>query len=473
MRTPLRPPPADHAPHPVDVTLRALSRSANKGKLWLALAAVGVVATSGRIRRAAVRGAGSLSVTSLIVNGAVKPLFRRQRPDIELTPLVRRLSRQPWTTSFPSGHAASAAAFTCGVALESPAVALSIAPVAGAVAYSRVHVGVHHASDVLAGAAIGAGVALTLQRWWPVRAIAPSTMVHGAAPELPGGRGLLVFVNPNAGRASRADELVGDLLGAAEIVELTDDLDMDAELDRRAGRIKAVGITGGDGSLNSLVPIALRHGLPVAVFPAGTMNHFARDVGIDSFRDTAGAVEAGQAIAVDVGVAGGVPFLNTASLGAYPEMVRRRDELVRRLGKWPAMVIATVQVLRRQRPLRLTVDGVDVDLWSLFVGNGRYTTRGPFPAPRSRIDDGLLDVQWLAVGVLSRTKAVLAALTGVGEHTGYHRWAATSVHVKSRDGAIAIARDGERAEAMEALDFGKLERRLLIYRRHPDHDMPA
>ncbi len=68
---------------------------------------------------------------------------------------------------------------------------------------------------------------------------------------------------------------------------------------------------------------------------------------------------------------------------------------------------------------------------------------------------------------------MLAALTGVGEHTGYHRWVATSVHVRSRDGAIAIARDGERAQAMDAFNFGKLERRLLVYRRHPDHDMPA
>lgn len=473
IRTPLRLRPAEEVPRPVDVALRALTRSANKGRLWLGLAGVGAVATAGRTRRAAIRGAGSLAASSLIVNTTVKPLFRRQRPDIELTPLVRRLSRQPWTTSFPSGHAASAAAFTCGVALESPAIALALAPVAGAVAYSRVHVGVHFVSDVLAGAAIGAGVALILRRWWPVRAIAPATMAPAAAPELPGGRGLLVFVNPKAGYPNRDDELVGELLNDAEIVELTADHDIEAELDRRAGWVRALGVAGGDGSVNSLVPLALQRELPVAVFPGGTMNHFARDVGIESFRDTARAVEAGQAIAVDVGLAGGVPFLNTASLGAYPEMVRRRDTLAPSLGKWPAMVVAAVEVLRQQQPLRLTVDDEDVDLWSLFVGNGRYTARGPFPAPRTRIDDGLLDVQWLAVGVLSRTKAVLAALTGVGEHTGYHRWATTSVRVKSRDRGVAIARDGETGDAVEALDFGKHEQRLLIYRSRPNQAKPA
>lgn len=472
IRTPLRPPPAEDVPRPIDVALRALSRSANKGRLWLSLAAVGALATSGRTRRAAIRGAGSLAATSLIINSAVKPLFRRKRPDIELTPLVRRLSRQPWTTSFPSGHAASAAAFTCGVALESPAIALTLAPVAGAVAYSRVHVGVHFVSDVLAGAALGAGVALMLQRWWPVQALAPATIRKATVPELRGGRGLLVFLNPTAGNGNRG-ELIRGLLGDAEIVELTSDHDIEAELDRRAENMRALGIAGGDGSVNALAPAALRRGLPIAVFPTGTMNHFARDAGIGSLQDSADAVEAGEAVAIDVGAAGGVPFVNTASLGAYPEMVRRRDELAPRLGKWPATFVATAQVLRRQQPLRLAIDGEEVELWSLFVGNCRYTARGAFPAPRGRLDDGLLDVQYLSVGVLSRTKAVLGALAGITEHTGFHRWLATDVKVTSRQGAVTIARDGEPGEARETFEFGKLEQRLLVYRRHPDQDTPA
>lgn len=464
IRTPPWPQPGDDVARPADVTLRALSRAANKGRLWLGLAAIGALATSGRTRRAAIRGAGSLAATSLIVNAAVKPVFRRRRPDIELTPLVRRLARQPWTASFPSGHAASAAAFTCGVALENPVAAFALAPVASAVCYSRVHVGVHYASDVLAGVAIGTGVALALQRWWPVRTTAPTTSRTSAAPDLPRGRGLLVFVNPMAGNGNRSDDLIADLLSDAEIVELTPGLDVDAELDRRAGRVRALGVAGGDGTVNALAPAAVRRDLPLALFPAGTMNHFSRDVGAVSVGGTAHAVETGRAVAVDVAVAGDVPFLNTASLGAYPEMVRRRDQLAPRLGKWPAMVVATAQVLRRQQPLRLTIDGENVELWSLFVGNGRYTTRGPFPASRSELDDRMLDVQYLAVGTLSRTKAVLAALAGVGEHTGYHRWLATTVEVRSHDGAVGIARDGETGETREAFEFAKLEQRLVIYR---------
>jgi undecaprenyl-diphosphatase len=458
-------PIVEDVPRPIDVGLRALSRSANKGRLWLGLATVGALVTRGRTRRAAIRGAGSLAASSLLVNAAVKPLFRRQRPDIELTPLVRRLSRQPWTTSFPSGHAASAAAFTCGVGLEKPTAAIAIAPVAGAVAYSRVHVGVHFASDVVAGAALGAGAALALRRWWPVLPSAAAPVHVGSVAALPAGRGMLLAINPNSGSGPPNSEQLADLLPDAELLELTPELDLEAELDRRDGQVRALGVAGGDGTISSLVPIAVRRKLPMAIFPAGTMNHFARDAAIESFEDTSAAVEAGTGVEVDVGVVAGTPFLNTASLGAYPEMVRRRDELARRLHKWPAMVVAAAQVLRRQRPLRLTVDGEDVEVWSLFVGNSRYLTRGPFPAVRPRLDDGLLDVQYLKVGVLSRTKAVLSALGWVGEHTGYRRWFAADVRVESRDGRVDIATDGEPGELRETLDFGKLDERLLIYRK--------
>lgn len=102
------------------------------------------------------------------------------------------------------------------------------------------------------------------------------------------------------------------------------------------------------------------------------MNHFTRDMGIDSFDHTARAVETGYAVA-----AAGGSRSNTASIGAYPEMLRRRDQLAPRFGKWPATVIAAAAVLRRQRPLRLTIDGERVDLWSLFVGHCRYPAHGP------------------------------------------------------------------------------------------------
>jgi len=465
-RLALAPPqPPEPVPSSVDVALHGLSRSANKGRLWFSLAAVGLLAR-GRTRRAAIRGAGSLAAASLVVNAAAKPLFRRHRPDLELTPLVRRLTRQPWTASFPSGHAASAAAFTCGAALEHRAAGLAVAPIAGAVAYSRIHVGVHHVSDVLAGAALGAGVALATQRWWPVQRPGPvSCRTTSAAPALQGGKGMIVIVNPKAGGNGDGGDRVRGLLGDAEVIELTPELDIEAELDRRAAHVRALGVAGGDGTAASLAPTAIKRDLPMAVFPGGTMNHFARDIGVESFDDAACAIRAGQAVAVDVATAGGVTFLNTSSLGAYPEIVRRRDALAKRFGKWPAMVFATCQVLRRQQPLPLTIDGNSVDVWSVFVGNGQYAQRGPAPVRRKRLDDGLLDVQYLRVGTLSRTRAVFAVLAGVTEHSRSHRsLLTTTLRVESRAGEVEIARDGEPGESCSAFEFDKQSENLVIYR---------
>nr|WP_243850376.1 phosphatase PAP2 family protein [Modestobacter marinus] len=109
-----------------------------------------------------------MAVTSALVNAVVKRLFRRVRPDLVTASTERALRRAPHTSSFPSGHSASAAAFATGVALESPAAGALIAPLALGVGYSRVHVGVHYPGDVLAGMALGCGVALASRHWRPL-----------------------------------------------------------------------------------------------------------------------------------------------------------------------------------------------------------------------------------------------------------------------------------------------------------------
>ncbi|MER7973664.1 phosphatase PAP2 family protein, partial [Streptomyces sp. NPDC096080] len=143
--------------------LPRLSRSANHGMLWIAVATAMAAGRTPRARRAAARGMASLGLASLTINTVGKRSVRRPRPGIDPVPLARRLKRQPITTSFPSGHAASAAAFATGVALESPAWGAVVAPVALSVAMSRVYTGVHFPSDVLAGAALGTGAAFAVR----------------------------------------------------------------------------------------------------------------------------------------------------------------------------------------------------------------------------------------------------------------------------------------------------------------------
>jgi len=167
---------------------------------------------------------------------------------------------------------------------------------------------------------------------------------------------------------------------------------------------------------------------------------------------------------VDVADVNGTPFLNTASIGGYPEMVRRRDRLSHRMGKWVALTVAAAQVLRTGTPASLVVNGRPLKVWILFVGNGCYTPRGLAPAWRPRLEDGLLDVQYLRADVpLSRTRAVLGALLGVSDRgSAYASFQAEEVRVVSRSGLKQVAYDGEMGEKSEEFVFSK-RRSLTVY----------
>ncbi|AGP52955.1 bifunctional phosphatase PAP2/diacylglycerol kinase family protein [Streptomyces rapamycinicus] len=467
--------------HPL---LPRLSRAADHGRLWFGTA--GVLATVGgrTARRAALRGVGSLAAASLVSNVVVKWTVERKRPVLDSVPLVRRLRRQPWTSSFPSGHSASAAAFATGVALESSRYGLLVAPLAAAVAASRVYVGVHYPSDVLAGIALGAGAAALTCRYWPPRPEVPAqARPRISAPALPKGDGLVVMVNQRAGTgtptgAFTVAEQLRVLLPAADIVECGPDDDFMGLLrqaaQRAAERAGALGICGGDGSVNAAATIAAERGLPLAVFPGGTLDHFALDLGVPAFEDTAHAVAEGDAVAVDLGratpLAGGGEtshFVNTFSLGFYPELVRIRESLQGRLGKWPAATVALTRVLRTARPMAVEVNGRPRRLWMLFAGNGVYSPEGFAPTYRQQLDDGLLDVRAIdGEERLARTRLLFAALTGtLGRSHVYTTRRMRQLRLSGLHGVDSRAYDGEvAADPAEQLLIDKWPGALTVYR---------
>lgn len=151
-----------------DLVLPRLSRAANNSLLWMAAAALMAAFGGRRGQRAAGRGIGSILLASLTVNQGFKRVVRRPRPPLRNVPAVRRLKSAPLTTSFPSGHAASAAAFTTAVLMEWPVAGRLIAPAAGLVAYSRVYVGVHYPGDVLVGIGAGAAIAQLTRLRYPL-----------------------------------------------------------------------------------------------------------------------------------------------------------------------------------------------------------------------------------------------------------------------------------------------------------------
>src|SRR3954468_7787367 len=226
--------------------LRRLSTAANHGRLWLVLAAL-LGARKGPLRRGAVRGIGSMWVSSALVNLVLKRFFGRVRPDMANLQSDRRLPRWPGTLSFPSGHSSSAAAFATGVAMESSVAGAALAPVALGVGYSRVHVGVHYPGDVLAGFAVGGAGAAATEHWWRVRPKDPARVrpAH-EAPALADGEGLVVAVNPRSGTNDSAPpKEIERLLPRAEVLETGEGRDV-TELLGAAARdgARALGVAG-------------------------------------------------------------------------------------------------------------------------------------------------------------------------------------------------------------------------------------
>lgn len=138
----------------VDRALAVVSETANLSKPWIATAGALALLGGPRGRRSALYGIGSVAVASAVVNLALKPLWPRRRPDRSAVHPGRHVP-MPGSTSFPSGHSASAFAFATGVGSVMPAAGALLALPAATVAYSRVHTGVHYPADVIAGSLTG------------------------------------------------------------------------------------------------------------------------------------------------------------------------------------------------------------------------------------------------------------------------------------------------------------------------------
>ena len=327
----------------------------------------------------------------------------------------------------------------------------------------------------------GVGVGIATRFVWPVAAKSPATVhPHRAYTDLaPGedGAGVGIVVNPKAGSGAvgGAEPPVETLrrgLPEAEIVEMSEGDDLIEALEGLVARgSKAIGVAGGDGSINAAAGVAIENHLPLVVVPAGTLNHLARDLGVETVADAVEAVRSGHAAEIDVGWIAGQPFLNTASFGSYVELVDAREELEGRIGKWPAMAVAIARVLRHGSPVAVELDGERRNLWLAFIGNCRYLPDGMAPTWRERLDDGQLDVRVVdAAHPFCRTRLVLAVLTGTLRRSRvFSTWRTTNISVSSADGPLRLARDGETFDGADTFEVAKNGTRLAVFTsRHAD-----
>lgn len=463
-----------------DVFFRRLSAAATHGKLWMGAAAV-MAAFPGKPRRAAVHGLIAQAVASAVTNAGFKTLLPRARPLPEHLPVFRFVHPQPTSSSMPSGHSASAIAFAVGAGLVKPVVGVALAPVALGVAYSRVHTGAHWPSDVLFGSAIGAGAAMVTRTWWPVRPPFPDVArTRAEAPALPDGAGLSIVVNTLGGSfTSETAAALQEVFPKAYINTVDPGEDLAAEVHATAvspGTV-ALGVWGGDGTVGTAAKAAIEHSLPLLVLPGGTLNHFARDAGTGNLKDAVSAANRGEAAEADIGLVSverGIAehpetaellMLNTASIGLYPNLVRRREMLQPALGKPLAGVIAMFRTFAAGTPSTLIVNGVRHKLWIAYVGRGRYYPRDHAPLVRPVMDDGVLDVRMITADEsFARLRLLWSVLTGtVATSRITHLTEAASITVESDGSPMVLAVDGEALAGVRTAEFRVAGRALRYY----------
>jgi YegS/Rv2252/BmrU family lipid kinase len=215
-----------------------------------------------------------------------------------------------------------------------------------------------------------------------------------------------------------------------------------------AERVVAV---GGDGTINAVAAAIIDSGQTLGVLPAGTMNHFAKDLQIPL--DLEGAVEttvAGRAASVDVGDVNGRIFLNNSSLGLYPRIIREREKQQRfGWGKWPAYIWAAFAVLRRYPflDIRLSVDGKERTNRTpfVFVGNNEYQMDQFSIGGRACLDKGELSVYTThGTGRLGLIRLALGALLGgLRQERDFVAFTTKSMGIETRHKQMRVALDGE------------------------------
>ena len=276
---------------------------------------------------------------------------------------------------------------------------------------------------------------------------------------------LIVLVNAAAGTFERVgadvvrDALTAAFEGRAASASISfvasDDLRrvaQDSVARARRDGFDGVVVGGGDGTIRTVAGALVGTDLPLGVLPLGTLNHFARDLGLPLALDDAVAVICGgNTRAIDVGDVNGEIFINNSGIGLYPFLVLDRDRRrVRlRLTKWTAMLLAVLRLWRRfpLRRLVIAVEGRAEPFRTpiVFVGNNEYGLSFSAFGKRERLDAGTL---WICVSKARRPAALLwvairAALGFVDRDRGLEVAQAASADIRSRASKLLVALDGE------------------------------
>ncbi|HET6777963.1 MAG TPA: diacylglycerol kinase family protein, partial [Gemmatimonadales bacterium] len=230
-------------------------------------------------------------------------------------------------------------------------------------------------------------------------------------------------------------------------------------------------VGGGDGTINLAASVLVGSNVPLGVLPLGTLNHFAKDLGIPlELEDAVRVILDGNGCRVDLGEVNGRVFLNNSSLGVYPAIVRLRERYqAGGLGKWIAALWASLAVLRRNpfMAVRLIVNGEATVRRTpfVFVGNNEYKMVGFEAGSRESLVNRQLAVYVLnaerRIGLMNLAWKVL--LKGVEKVQELDLIRVETVTIETKRRRLQVALDGEVVSFESPLSYHIRPASLLVH----------
>jgi diacylglycerol kinase family enzyme len=222
------------------------------------------------------------------------------------------------------------------------------------------------------------------------------------------------FLNKHAKQATAAEQALRDA-GCFEVHVLDGD-DLTTAIRDAVGRgVKRIAVAGGDGTISSAAALLVDSPIELAVVPAGTYNHFAKDMGVHAeLKDSCQVASSTRVVAVDVGSVNGRVFLNTSSVGMYANFVRKRDRHEPTLGRL-ALLRAAVETLAHFQPFNVTFEtdaGSKTYLTpQVFIGVGERELR--IPKMGNRVEGGRAGLHVMIVRAQSRSRFIAIGIMGL------------------------------------------------------------
>jgi diacylglycerol kinase family enzyme len=271
--------------------------------------------------------------------------------------------------------------------------------------------------------------------------------------------------------AARVRDLFARVGVDAEVRDVPGPELQDAAREAASSDADVVVMGGGDGTMSAGAGGLVGTGKPMGLLPMGTLNHFARDLGIPGeIEDAARTVADGIVREVDLGEANGRVFVNNSSIGLYPAAVSLRDAWMERqsMHKWVAMGRAALATLREfpvvRVTLRLEEGGVNLTTPMVFIGNNRYDTKLFSLGKRPTLDEGELWV-YLArdAGRFRFVRLALRALVGrLDDSRDFQGLGLEQMVVEDRRRLLRVAFDGEVCHVAPPLRYRIRPRALRV-----------